>query len=1559
MQNYGQPPRPGSVTSFAGQQQQQQQAPPPTAYGGYQQNPPPNQGQWPAQAQHHGQGQQWNQPQQQAVGGYNPGTYGAMPGGQQVVHAYPPQQHDQPPPPPPKPYGFAGAIQQQQQQQQQNQVWQQQPQHDTGHTPQQQGGYPVQGGTQGPQQPYNKEAPPPPSATPGGSYFPPTQGGRPGSVYGANYNAQNVTPQSSTVMSPNEQQPAYIPPSLTGQGVQAYMPSNTNPMPGVYVPPPPDVPAWQQAQHAPLQGGQKKFRYTKPTVDPSFYAQGYQGVQQPQAPALPPHPVQYTQAPVAAHPQQPPGPPPPLDDHISHGQASQQQPQFLPQQQPYGQAFEQPAQPSQQPAHQSPYNVAPQYEQARPPGDYTQQPTRPPTASNVSKPYNQWEAPAPRPDESQLYGASNVSKPYNQWDVAPPAPQGFAYAQHEPNATPAGQQPQWKPGHHHPQVSQSSISDTQHAHVASQDIQAPKPLVRTDTASSNFYTQSSPENHPVSPIHNRQSMSFNPGQLSGLGRNGSVSSIAVTLQAQREGNRTSSPRPAPPKLPTPPPPRDDKSKFSALGMGGPSDWEHFGADAEIDDEEIFAKKSTPAQLDSVELPASQPELSSGPSPPSTQGWPSPATHSAASMSAGRKDTYQPTPPPVVAQLAERPSSTSTQQTFVMGDVAPAPLSISPKPIQGSRPASTQQQLDLSDGTWQRPKQQTPNQQNMQFQQPQAQQSLVTNDGGWAAQSQHHEERNQTPSQQVRQPPSVAAGFVMDEGGMPTSQRTPTQESNIWGPGLVEKYAADLKAKDEAFERLHTDTEKEIVNLRAELEKLKADKEFAAKQTINEKKILQDQVTALELAAEQAKTCTEAALKEKDMMIERMKEDAEGKDHNIEERDVIVANLRHELETEKSKEPVKATPVPRDLIPDIDPWYAGSLQRYIAMLRAEATEPLVEDKIKTFREFLKAEAGIRGIEPYEGPVQVAEPAGTAPAQAPAPITPGASNPVADKTDLSVQVPETGHNSSDDEDFQYSPGGRPLLARQATIPTANAPVQQQQHPTSAQSTAILTPTSSVDDDSNKTPVQSPPEEQTQPIYKAYVPPVSVASFSNESAPATHRNTISNVSAPFMPLGTGKRQDEIFFGAHEPSVPAGSSGPTSRDSVVPDAAVPAPLAFASNRSMSSAPSSKKDPAEMLTDLLPHQVGGVKPNHLIEEASNKLSQLEKGADIMEDLTKKWETAATATRKKNDSARRKRQEENEEVNDEAFNNEEISYADLNELEDEFKQKENALKVKEDRDEYASYVEAVFDPVYDALQAEIKDLMDVYVEAENFLHTSVAGIQSLEPDALSTQHSLGLLRDVHTAILTRQDRIVTAVAERDKRYKKTEIQPLYAAGNITKMKTVEKHFENAEKQSHIKSLRDKAGRVGELVSVAEEVIVHAVGIDQRQIDAIIAAMRELEDNSTDAELLHRAHETLTHLKSSSKALLKLFNDLEVRHNAAVLDAEIAQAKFEGQSVEKLEEEKAKGEEKFREEFERKVEVIEQDEAEVERLIGKKVVEGEKERRMKLALEEAKRRNGHA
>jgi hypothetical protein len=739
-------------------------------------------------------------------------------------------------------------------------------------------------------------------------------------------------------------------------------------------------------------------------------------------------------------------------------------------------------------------------------------------------------------------------------------------------------------------------------------------------------------------------------------------------------------------------------------------------------------------------------------------------------------------------------------------------------------------MTLSDGAWQPPKQSTPAQTSTQNMPPPTQEGFVMDDESWAGESVSTSSRQQTPIQHSNKPPLVITGFAAGHG---SSQRTPTQEAGAWGPQLTEKHAAEMRKKDEAFENLRMISEQEKATLQAEIAKLKAEIESTGAHGTSEKAVLHEQIETMKLTADQAKMNAETAAKDLGMTIERLKEDVEGREHNIEERnaviaerDIVIADLRHELEAEKSKEPEKIPPVPTNLIPDLDPWYGGSLERYIAMLRSEANEPQVENKISTFRAFLKAESAIRGIEFYDAPPPAPATLVETTTMEPLEGSLKASNmskPAVSRGDLMIQVPEP--QDSPEEEYDYSPGGRPLLKRQATIPINEAANVQRPAGPSAPSTTILTPTSSVDDDLNKTPVQSPPDEQPQPVYKAYAPP---ALFSNPSASSVHRQSISDSFAPAplvshaaqpfehrasLSTGTNQHHDEIFFGTQKPGASTEASSPNSSDSATPDVSRPAPLTFASHRSVSTAPPSMEDPSELLTDLLPVTITPATSNHMVEEVEKKFAHLKNNTSSIDELTTKWDKDATVTRKKNDSARRKRQEDNEETNDDAFNNEEISYADLNVLEEEFKQKENILKAQEDRDEYASYVEAVFDPIYDALQSEIKGLMDLYVESESLLHTSVSGVQSLERDALSTLSTLELLQDVHNAILDRQDRVVGAVAERDKRYKKTEIQPLYASGNMAKMKAVEKHFENAEKQANLRALRDKATRVGELVSV--------------------------------------------------------------------------------------------------------------------------------------------------
>ncbi|KAF1838689.1 hypothetical protein BDW02DRAFT_564796 [Decorospora gaudefroyi] len=1591
MQNYGQAStyqRPGSTTRFAGQQAAPPPPPPPPPPGyGAPQGYPPAQWAAPTSTQ---PPNAWSQSPQQTVGGYYPGTYGAMPGAAQHPMCAP-QQHENPPPPPPKPYRLAAAAQHQQ---------------NMSFTPQpQQSGYPVQGI---PQESYNHA---------------PAQGGRPSSTYGASQggsytHAPTAGPQHpSTVVRPNEQQSAYLPPSLPGQGVQAYMPSDANPAPGVYVPPPPDVSASQQAHHGPLQGGMEDFRYTKPTADPASYTQGYQN----------PQPMQQL--------QQPPPPPPRIGEQFGQPQHPQSQ---------YGLpghfSYSSQAQISPQ-ISQTSSTVSPQQQQ-QVPFRSTGQPQHRPFAQPAPHPSQVQQQPT-QPQYSQTLQEQQIpfpaQYPQNHWQSPPPSDSSMINhtAQSSYGSQQSIQQSHWQPGH---QV-QGSLPTQQNVSGADQNIQAPKPFSRTNTASSNFFSQPSPQSQPVSPISNRPSLSAASGQYQiEPTRTGSVSSLfRASAHAQRTANRTSSPRP-PPKLPTPPPPRDDKSKFSVLAAGCPSDWEHFGEGEEIDDEEpsaakIEEKKSEATQPCSVELPAHVP------SPPSTHGWPSPATHPAATDSSEWSESYAPTPPFATSNLSEQHPPQSSQQEFVVQDAVVAPLRTTPKPTQSAHPLA-QGSCGIVDSTWDPPNQDTFMKSDFLHQTPPSHQGSVLSDADRTAQS----VSQQSNTQQQHQAISVTTGFVIDEGGWNAPQQTPTQSSGVWvaqpkadipsAAGLSSSnHVGELKAKDEIIDRLRADSERDRDELHAEIERLKAGNqklksefEVAKTHMAGEASTLREQIEAMRTAENQAKADANASAKEHSITVERLKEDLEGKEHNIEERDSTIAELRSQLkedlegmehnieerdstiaelrrqlkedlerkehsiedrdstiaelrrqiETEKTREVPKPATVDLIDIPGIDPWYVQSLDRYIAMLRAEAQEQQIEGKIKIFKAFMKTECGVRGIDYYDTPPQ-------APVTLPeavhrpeqAALSRGISNASVRKANLNIEVPQM----STDDEYAYSPGGRPILKRKTTLTPTDGVQEQARAISPVQSTTILTPTSSVDYDSNKTPVQSPPEEQLQPQYKAYVPPASIAS--DPAQPPLHRHTMSFSGIPTLPSSAGrgnsKGHDEIFFGAHPPEAQKSASRSSSPESLPQNIPVPAPLTFNPRGRTSVAPPLREDRQKTLAGLLPRQSNSGHPSYLINELRIRVQNIGSTSADVDELTKTWEKSASLIRRKRDDARRKRQEENEEHNDDLFNSNEISYAEMKEFEEEFKQEEAKLKAQEGKEEYKSYVEAVFNPIYDGLQADVKALVDLHIEAERLLHSSVSGVKSLgEADVSSTKDCLLVLKDTHEQIEKRHEEVASIVSERDKRYKKTETQPLYAAHNISKMKTVEKQFENAEKQAVLRTKREKADRIARLVDLTEEIVVDAVGTEQTEIDHIIAAIKSLEDTATtDPELLTRARDTLAALKLSSKTLLSLFNALEIDLSNAEIDAEIAQVQAEGADTarqQELEREKQESVRKMEAEFERRVGVLEQDESEIAQLVlrkkrrdGSKSVdeeeedseEAEKERRMRMALEEAKRRNGHA
>lgn len=1419
------------------------------------------------------------------------------------------------------------------------------------------------------------------------------------------------------------------------------MPSNTNPLPGVYVPPPPDIPAWSQAQHAPLQPGNKKFRYTKPNVQPGYQTstpQGYQGgmgMQQPQF--TPQQPMQMQQAQqqgqFGSYGQPAQNQMQPMQNQMQpvQSQMQPQQPQQFgapgqqmqmqsPEQQPQQQQFS-------QPTHQGQFQQAPQqpqqYGQAVQSAQMQQLTQQYPAQGGV----NAWNTQQQGVNEG--YGAQPVqqqpSVPPQYGGVSSPAIQQGWQGQNAASQGPP-------PGQGYAQGGQN------------QPIQAPKPVhgqLQATQQIFNAHTEQQspivPQSQPVSPIQQRQSMSFSSGIGSqGLGRTSSVSSIAMGRVP------ASSVKPSTPVRKSPSPPPVTSTGASALGLGGPSDWEHFGsAEDEIDDTEVFGAKSesekrssSPQQLDSVELPA-QPSpplatISSAVSLPE-EDWPTPPAPTPLNInrpasgfqhSVPAQDRYAPTPPPPKAPEIPLPHGP---------DMHEAPVEKSPDTTRWQQqwPSSqeTQGHQHVVDEAAIPPTTHAPTQ-PAQTLELGAAQSFVMDDGGWVPpiQPSGGSKTHQEPPAQRQPSPPAANNFVMDDGGW-TQASQPTVHHEV--------HEETSHAKQE----------------QATTDFVMDDGDWKLGQSSGETKI-QTQDT-------QRNTHSPPSLATGGFVV-----DDGGRGPPTQ------APTEKTVETQEELPRKAAPPQPRDLIPDIDPWYAGSLERYIVMLRQEAAAVAVEDKIKVFTDFLAAESQIRGIEYHRSaPAPVEEPKiptesvavqtvqDPAPAPAPAPL---ASREMPQRPEMTVPIPSDSFITEPGPE-EYSPGGRPILARKPTLksdqginvstghsfimsagPEEMTLVREMQHhgppspiktsiepaplrtespadaaykpyrgsivgsgsEPSTQSTTILTPTSSTGDEFSK--VLQPPDppapapapaptlaEQPQPLYKPYTPGetaiTSTTTAMEHRQPLSHRQSLSFSVAP---LQISDQRDEIFFSEPDPPQANSGSRPTTSNSIPPPVDdTPAPINVARSSSSARASITGPDPVEVLSNLLPPHVSTVpQPSHA------RLSAIQSAAaaapadfSYIPTLTRTWETEATTRRSKLDAARRTRQEESEARTDELFNDNEISYADIGALEDEFKVSEAKKKAQEDRDEYRTYVEGVFDPVYDRLQEEIKGLMELFVECEALVKAGVAGKVALDlsshPDSAADDatpptalQAMDAMRQLHALVELRHEKVVQAVAERDRRYKRTEIQPLYAVGNIAKMKSVERHFENAERQAVLRARGDRADRIAGLIRTLEEATVRAVGDDKAYRDAVVEAVERVAgaagvENERQREVVGRAGEVVRALARSSTELMTLFNDVEIQLDDAVFEAEIAQARAEGADAERpkeLEAEMKEGKHRLHEELKHRLQVLEEGlhEAEglVERCGGKEKAvtvvgavdeEAERQARMKAALEEAKRRNG--
>lgn len=637
--------------------------------------------------------------------------------------------------------------------------------------------------------------------------------------------------------------------------------------------------------------------------------------------------------------------------------------------------------------------------------------------------------------------------------------------------------------------------------------------------------------------------------------------------------------------------------------------------------------------------------------------------------------------------------------------------------------------------------------------------------------------------------------------------------------------------------------------------------------------------------------------------------------------------------------------------DLDPWSKSSLFRYVTMLRKEAVVESEEEKYRIFTGFVAKETRLREVL-YSIEIPEKETKATGPSEELKKTATDSTSvdsgliPVQSEASAQHRI-QSRHGSVDSDDIPYSPGGRPVLGKgptqniakeQGTLHrSASNPhgkggsyqggglAVQHQNDLAFRSTSVPPSMNSSITPQQITPLVSEPprpaytpfrymegpqrggEELSvaQPGYQAYS---ALRQASAESGRAMAVPTIrapANSGLSVQKPSASIQMDETFLGIiREKSVSyRGKNVPPVLGSGI----------------------------EELAALIPD------PFPVVEE-SVEISNIRKKMEVYSDdfryiyvTTENWELSARDRREALERERLRRQEASESHIDALFNEKEIGYADINPLEEEFRQNEARTQLEEERKELDSYVRRVFNAVDTRLKEEIVELKALYQRALDEL--SYDKIHSNPNSKYQISLTMKTINTLSGKLEARYQTRLNLGLDRERHRKKAERRPLVFLGDSRALKKLDADFEKMEKQNIVEAAKDRDARANKLTDIFDEAILHALGNHQSVLDEMAMKTRKLDvsmierSNLSDADkvLLLRSISALTRLLSEdAESMLTSFREADSRLNEADYNVSVAEAQYANADPEvfrRLEEEKKKEDDKIQEDHNSKLESI--------------------------------------
>ncbi|KAE8152574.1 hypothetical protein BDV25DRAFT_150871 [Aspergillus avenaceus] len=611
--------------------------------------------------------------------------------------------------------------------------------------------------------------------------------------------------------------------------------------------------------------------------------------------------------------------------------------------------------------------------------------------------------------------------------------------------------------------------------------------------------------------------------------------------------------------------------------------------------------------------------------------------------------------------------------------------------------------------------------------------------------------------------------------------------------------------------------------------------------------------------------------------------------------------------------------------DLDPWSKSSLERYVAMLRKEAVADSDEERYKIFTAFMSKETKLREIlysiehEPKFEEVPSRQP--TPAAQHSDQLQSNKSSSPIDSGLIPVESEASSESwvdaSEEPGDGSYSPGGRPIVPRIQTPgglgferPATQPPGRkhssgvesQAQHP---RATSVPPPVV------NKQELSPLTTNPPQPIYApfrytegpqrgsdhlAFDRPAYQAYSALRQASAESGRVMSNAPAhephenPNSPISQGGKNehDETFLGLiREKSVAYRKQGPRRKSSPPP-----LPMSLRQGR--------PNGPIDDLRSMVSSPLAKQSESSWHATTRKDLAKYSNDFTYIMEAVKVWETSGRSRREALEKERMHRQEESEKRIDGLFNGRKIGYADINVLEEEFRQTEARVQLDEERRELDLFIKQVFNPLDERLQQEISTLQSHYDSSLGQLDHENSKIKNSVTDKYNLSHTMKTVNEIYHRLEARYQKRVEIALEREKRRRKTERRPLVFMGDSVALKQLDGEFDEMEKRNILEAAKDRDERANRLMDSFDDAIMHGLGENQSLLDDVSAKLSKIDVAVTrssglvdsDVEhMLKSVYNVVESLRQDSESILNSFGRADSALNDADYGVSVAEARY--------------------------------------------------------------------